>query len=112
MDEYENDYIERIHNGELLSRDSIKVDDDLKYKTPKGKIVYGGGGIIPDVFVPIDTVSNFNSGMLLYLNEFSFKYIDNHRATMSKLTLDEFVNSFDKDNKIMKAYIFPKITPG
>ncbi|MBP8792270.1 MAG: S41 family peptidase [Lutibacter sp.] len=102
---YENDYIERIHNGELLSRDSIKVDDDLKYKTPKGKIVYGGGGIIPDVFVPIDTVSNFNSGMLLYLNEFSFKYIDNHRATMSKLTLDEFVNSFDKDNKIMKAYI-------
>lgn len=102
---YENDYIERIHSGELLSRDSIKVNDDLKYKTPKGKIVYGGGGIIPDVFVPLDTVSNFNSGMLIGLNEFSFKYVDNHRAKMSKLTLDEFIKDFDKDNKIMKLYI-------
>ena len=102
---YENDYIERIHSGELLYRDSIKVNDDLKYKTPKGKIVYGGGGIIPDVFVPLDTVSNFNSGMLIGLNEFSFKYVDNHRAKMSKLTLDEFIKDFDKDNKIMKLYI-------
>lgn len=102
---YENDYIERIHNGELISRDSIKVNDDLKYKTPKGKIVYGGGGIIPDVFVAIDTTSNFNSGLLVSLNDFTFKYIDNHREKMSKWTMEEFAKNFDIDNKILKAYI-------
>jgi Periplasmic protease len=46
---------ERILNGELLYKDSIKVVDSLQFKTPAGKIVYGGGGIVPDVFVPIDT---------------------------------------------------------
>jgi len=47
------DLWDRYHSGELKSMDSIKVADSLKYKTPKGKVVYGGGGIIPDVFVPI-----------------------------------------------------------
>lgn len=102
---YDNDYIERIHNGELLSRDSIKVDDHLKYKTPKGKVVYGGGGIIPDVFVPIDTLTNFNSGLLVKLNDFTFKYIDDNREKMNKWTREDFGDNFDKDNKILKRYI-------
>jgi carboxyl-terminal processing protease len=102
---YSNDYIERAHNGELKYKDSIKVDDHLKYTTPKGKIVYGGGGIIPDVFVPIDTVNTYSSRLFGRLNGFVFKYIDNHREEMNKWELNKFVKEFDKNNKIFSKYI-------
>lgn len=102
---YNNDYLERIHNGELLSRDSIKVNDSLKYKTPKGKIVYGGGGIIPDVFVSIDTTGTFSAELYSQLNPFIFKYIDNHRKEMNKWELYNFVENFDLDDKIFNQYI-------
>ncbi|MFA5297987.1 MAG: S41 family peptidase [Lutibacter sp.] len=105
MAEYSNDYLERIHNGELISRDSIKVNDSLKYTTPKGKIVYGGGGIIPDVFVPIDTLGNFNPRFYSELNPFIFKYIDNHRNEMDKWELYDFVKNFDKNDIIFNQYI-------
>ncbi|MGE0091321.1 MAG: S41 family peptidase [Bacteroidales bacterium] len=55
-DDYYGDIIERYRHGEMFSADSIKINDSLKYTTPSGKVVYGGGGIIPDLFVPIDTV--------------------------------------------------------
>ncbi len=102
---YNNDYLERIHNGELLSRDSIKVNDSLKYKTPKGKIVYGGGGIIPDVFVSIDTTGTFSAELYSELNPFIFKYIDNNRKEMNKWELYDFVKNFDKNDKIFNQYL-------
>ncbi|SFS42373.1 S41 family peptidase [Lutibacter maritimus] len=102
---YDNEYLERIHNGELISKDSIKVDDALKYTTPKGKIVYGGGGIIPDVFVSIDTVNTFSNRLYGGLNDFVFKYIDDNRVKMSKWELYDFVENFDTDNKIFNQYI-------
>src|SRR5690606_26893812 len=52
-EDYYKQFYQRYENGELRSADSIKVADSLIYRTPKGKIVYGGGGIIPDVFVPL-----------------------------------------------------------
>lgn len=104
-DQYNNDYLERIHNGELVSRDSIKVDDSLKYKTPKGKIVYGGGGIIPDVFVSIDTTGTFSNELYSELSPFIFKYIDNNRNEMNKWELYDFVKNFDKNDKIFNEYI-------
>jgi carboxyl-terminal processing protease len=104
-DQYNNDYLERIHNGELISRDSIKVNDSLKYTTPKGKIVYGGGGIIPDVFVSIDTTGTFSAELYSQLNPFIFKYIDNHRKEMNKWELYDFVENFDVDDKIFNQYI-------
>jgi carboxyl-terminal processing protease len=103
--DYNNDYLDRIHSGELLSRDSIKVNDSLKYTTPKGKIVYGGGGIIPDVFVSIDTLSTFSSQLYGNLSPFVFKYIDNHRKEMNKWELYDFVKNFDKNDKIFNQYI-------
>ncbi|MBI9040760.1 S41 family peptidase [Lutibacter sp.] len=102
---YDNEYLERIHNGELLSKDSIKVDDALKYTTPKGKIVYGGGGIIPDVFVSIDTVNTFSNRLYGGLNDFVFKYVDDHRAKMNKWKLNDFVENFDKNDVILNQYI-------
>lgn len=102
---YNNDYLERIHNGELLSKDSIKVNDSLKYKTPKGKIVYGGGGIIPDVFVSIDTTGTFSAELYSELNPFIFKYIDNNRKELNKWELYDFVKNFDKNDKIFNQYL-------
>ncbi len=102
---YGNDYVERIHNGELISKDSIKVNDELKYTTPKGKIVYGGGGIIPDVFVPIDTLNNYSNRLYGRLNDFVFEYVDNHRIEMNAWELDDFVENFDKDDIVFEEYI-------
>lgn len=65
--DYENDYHERYESGELYSADSIALPDSLKFTTPKGRIVYGGGGIMPDIFVGIDTV-----GASFYLSDMSY----------------------------------------
>jgi carboxyl-terminal processing protease len=82
-DDYENDLNNRYDHGELLNADSIKFADSLKYKTPSGKIVYGGGGIMPDVFVPLDTAGCNRFTDILYasgaLNEFCYKYVDENR---------------------------------
>ena len=102
---YHRDYLERAYNGELISKDSIKMDEDLKFLTPKGKIVYGGGGIIPDVFVPIDTTSTYRNRIYRGLNDFVFRYIDNHREEMNNWELNDFVENFDKDNAVLHSYI-------
>ena len=102
---YNSDYLNRVHNGELISKDSIKVIDTLKYTTPKGKIVYGGGGIIPDVFVPIDTSRTYNTAFYRGLNSFVFKYIDTHRAEFNAWELKNFVANFDADEKIFNSYL-------
>lgn len=102
---YGNDYVERIHNGELISKDSIKVNDELKFTTPEGKTVYGGGGIIPDVFVSIDTLNTYSNRLYGRLNDFIFEYVDNHRSEMNDWELDDFVENFDKDDKIFEEYI-------
>ena len=102
---YDNDYLKRIHNGELMNKDSIRVNDTLKYTTPEGKIVYGGGGITPDVFVPIDTLNTYSNRLFRRLNEFVFRYTDNHREELSQWELNDFVENFDKDDKILNLYI-------
>lgn len=83
MENYNMESYNRYLNGELLSADSIHFPDSLKFYTPLGKIVYGGGGIMPDVFVPIDTVGNTNYFYELryrgILQDFSLQYVDNNR---------------------------------
>lgn len=82
-EQYETELLSRYQHGELLSQDSIKFADSLRYTTPGGKIVYGGGGIMPDVFVPLDTagISDYYSeanGKGL-INQFAYDYLDLHR---------------------------------
>ncbi|QTD36198.1 S41 family peptidase [Polaribacter batillariae] len=111
---YYQDYQKRIASGELLSKDSIKVIDSLKYTTPKGKIVYGGGGIIPDVFVAIDTTSYMSSFYFNSINNFAFDYVDNNRKKLEKWKIDTFVEDFDKNNAVFDTYlssIKDKVTP-
>ncbi|NLI72991.1 MAG: S41 family peptidase [Bacteroidales bacterium] len=87
-EDYELDLIKRFEHGEFDSRDSIQMVDTLKYKTTKGRIVYGGGGIMPDYFVPRDTakyspyftkVVNFG-----HIYQYALHYTDKNRNTLNK----------------------------
>tara|TARA_B100000809_G_scaffold107182_1_gene105609 strand:- start:1226 stop:2797 length:1572 start_codon:yes stop_codon:yes gene_type:complete len=102
---YAQDYQDRILNGELLSRDSIKVVDSLKFTTPKGKVVYGGGGIIPDVFVAIDTTAYLKGSYFRKLNDFTFEYADAHRKEILEKGFENFETSFDEQGLILKAFL-------
>ncbi|MCF6223731.1 MAG: S41 family peptidase [Flavobacteriaceae bacterium] len=102
---YFSDFEKRYDDGELMNADSIKVIDSLKFTTPKGKIVYGGGGIIPDVFVAVDTTIYFNNIHYRKLNNFVFDYADKNRNKLKYWVLDDYVKSFDNDNEIFNTYI-------
>lgn len=75
---YMDDLLQRYRNGELISPDSVHLDKELTYKTKGGRTVYGGGGIMPDVFVPLDTTSYTQNITRLYLdgrfNNFVYQY--------------------------------------
>jgi len=108
-DDYYHDYANRIRRGEMEHRDSIKFDDSQKFVTPGGKIVYGGGGIMPDVFVPIDTTTfseyynRVRSLGLIY--RFAFNYTDTHRATLEQFTTPEEIEGYLDDLNLMPEFI-------
>ena len=101
---YYNDLRLRYNNGELLNSDSIKVNDSLKFITPKGKTVYGGGGIVPDSFVSIDTSAYVNSAHGRMLSDFVFEYVDSHRDEVNIWKWNEFLENFDKDKQMFDQY--------
>ena len=86
LDDYYNEEYIRYEHGELYSADSIKPDKSKIYHTPAGKTVYGGGGIVPDVFVALDTMKYGPAVNKLYysgaLNNFAFEYTDQHRSQL------------------------------
>lgn len=102
-EDYYNNIYERFHNMEQLVADSIHFVDSLKYTTRSGRIVYGGGGIMPDFFVPVDTSGNseyynsiFRKGLVY---SFAYNYADEHRKILSDFTkADEFDEYLDKKN--------------
>ncbi|MDR0746012.1 MAG: S41 family peptidase [Mediterranea sp.] len=94
---YEMDVIIRYEHGEFFSKDSIKMDESLRYSTGLGRPVYGGGGIMPDIFVPQDTtgVSSYLSTVLSkgLTYQFTFQYTDRNRSKLS---------SFDDEESLLK----------
>ncbi len=92
--EYFKEYLERYKNGELQHVDSIQVADSLKFKTPAGKIVYGGGGIIPEVFVSRDTsrVAETLNYMLRsgFMGRYVFEELDKKRTYYNGLSQEQF----------------------
>lgn len=84
----------RFENGELFEKDSIKVSDTIKFKTKKGKLVYGGGGIVPDVFVPLEVEhGNESTAYLLQsgiVGNFVFEQLDKNRGAFTGLSFDQF----------------------
>lgn len=88
FDEYYNDINERMSRKEFEVSDSIHFNDSLKFTTPGGRIVYGGGGIMPDKFVPVDTtgVSTYFLKVRPLIYQYALKYTENTRETLKKYT--------------------------
>jgi carboxyl-terminal processing protease len=110
IEEYYAEESNRYKKGEFENKDSIKVADSLKFKTPGGKIVYGGGGIIPDIFVPLEV-----SGITHYINQaageglitdFAFNYADKERMRLKRFkTVEQFNKSFEIKPALFQDFI-------
>lgn len=105
-DAYRNELSERVDNGELYKIDSSLFVDSLKFVTPKGKVVYGGGGIMPDVFVPFDS----SGGSWYYtklqvspaFSAFAFDYVRNKRTKWDGP--NDFERSFQVSESILQQF--------
>ncbi len=107
--EYYNDINKRFMHGEFQKADSIHFNDSLKYTTPKGNVVYGGGGIMPDVFIPVDTIGYSEYFRKLagrgYIHKYAFMYVDKHREKLSKLKNDKQILNFIQRNPALPGLI-------
>lgn len=109
-EEYDEELGERTKNGELYYFDSIPRIDSLKRTTNANRTVYGGGGITPDIFVPLDTSMNskfyrdvIRKGLM---NEFTLTYVDDNRSELKQKypNIAEFKKSFEADAAFMKRF--------
>lgn len=107
-DHYDDDLAERTINGELYGNAEYHSVDTTKYFTGTGRTVYGGGGIIPDVFVPLDSNLMRTDYLTLrqYVQPFSFRYIEKHRADWSDKTLNDYAKDFSVDDAMMQSFYF------
>ncbi|NJM94749.1 MAG: S41 family peptidase [Cytophagales bacterium] len=109
LDDYNQDYMTRYEKGEFFHKDSIKFADSLQYTTLKGRIVYGGGGIMPDYFVPFDT--NETSGyfsQLIYSNtlkEYSLDYLEKNKKKLAKMSLNDFKENFEVTDDMVQKLV-------
>ena len=98
-DVYQHELQHRYEQGELVSADSIDYPDSLKYTTAKGRVVYGGGGIMPDVFVPMDTIRLSDYFLSLrsagIFNTFALSWADSHRSDPDFASFDAFLAHYD-----------------
>ena len=106
---YEMDVISRYEHGEFFSQDSIKVDETLQYFTGLGRPVYGGGGIMPDVFVPQDTtgVSSYLSTVLSkgLPYQFTFQYTDKNREKLSSFENEDALVKHLRSQRLIEQFI-------
>ena len=106
---YEKELIDRYMNGELYSRDSMKIDKDQVFTTLHGRTVYGGGGIVPDLFVARDTtgitsyyIEVANAGLL---QRYAFNYCNNNRAALNKMEdYNQFLRTAPSDEALTKDF--------
>lgn len=109
-EDYYDSFYERFHNGEIQNADSIHFNDSLKYITPGGRTVYGGGGIMPDIYVPYnsgDYAEYYNKlldkGLIF---QFAFTYTDHHRGELGKYeSFEDFDNNFKISKSVFNEFI-------
>lgn len=112
VEKYQKDLEERFRHGEMLSADSIQFPDSLKYQTlTLQRTVYGGGGIMPDIFIPLDTTryTMYHRKIVAQgiMNRISVQYIENNRKQLKKMYTDfgKFNSGFNTDEKLIKQLI-------
>ena len=110
MDDYGKDIMKRYRKGEFFHSDSIKFNDSLKYKTLNGRTVYGGGGIMPDYFVPLDTTLTSHYLNALYnsnsLQEYTLYYADEHKAELEKMGFGKFYKDFLVTGEMINRLVY------
>jgi carboxyl-terminal processing protease len=110
LDDYYHDFYNRVVSGELDNPDSVRFDDSLKFTTPGGRIVYGGGGIMPDIYVTIERDENLrfyttvaNQGLIF---QFAFDYTDSQREKLNTFaSIDEFIRNFRITDAVFSDFI-------
>lgn len=111
VEDYYADLTNRFKHGEFVTADSIRFPDSIKYFTTAKRVVYGGGGIMPDIFIPIDTTSSSGYYNDLWrksvFNDFTMDYLDKNRKTLvSKYpSVAAFKNEFKVDDAFMREFI-------
>lgn len=108
-DDYGLDWIKRFEHGEFFSADSVKFNDSLRYETISGRAVYGGGGIMPDYFVPLDTTMSsayvnrlFNSDSA---REFILDYMDKNKKKFDGMSFEDYYNRYQVSEEMLKSLI-------
>lgn len=108
-EDYSADWSNRLMHGEFFSADSVKFSDSLKYETISGRTVYGGGGIMPDFFVPLDTTMAsayvnrlFNSDSA---REFILEYVDSNKKKFEGMSFDDYYSKFKVSDEMLQSLI-------
>lgn len=106
-DDYEEDVSERLETGELYDGHEIHHEDTTKYYTGAGRVVYGGGGIEPDMFVPLDSI--LLNPYYIHLNQhiasFAFRYLEGHRPELEKYSMEDFSTKFNVSDAIATEFL-------
>jgi carboxyl-terminal processing protease len=107
--DYSSDWSNRFEHGEFFTADSIKFNDSLRYETKAGRAVYGGGGIMPDFFVPLDTAMSS-----VYVNrlfntdssrEFILDYLDKNKKKFEGMSFDEYYSKYQVSEEMLQGLI-------
>lgn len=108
--DYRMDIVRRYNNNEFFSADSIHFADSLRFTTPQGRTVYGGGGIMPDIFIPMDTthISSYyievTGRNILY--RYTMEYADKHREELNKVqTIQDLTALLDNDKTLFEDFV-------
>ena len=108
-DAYYESYYKRLEDRKLNQVQPESRVDSLKFTTPKGKVVYGGGGIIPDIYSPYDSIFNSNQFEFLkgtgVLDFFVFEQLDKHRGRYKSVSESQFLKEFDISNEIYQQFL-------
>ncbi len=111
VEDYYMDVYNRMKHGEMVHPDSIKFPDSLKYYTPANRVVYGGGGIMPDIFIPWDStwISDYYTELRRkgVLNQFTVQYVNDHREELLSEypEVESYIKGFEIDDAFMKNFI-------
>lgn len=107
---YGHDILDRYNRGEMFNQDSIKLDKSIEFKTMHGRTVYGGGGIMPDIFVPNDTtgitsyyINVANAGLL---QKFAFDYVDANRDKLGDVSsVEQLEKLLPADDTLLRQFV-------
>lgn len=106
-EDYAHDFMDRMESGELSGDHDMEVFDSTQYHTTNGHVVYGGGGIIPDVFIPLDTsiYSETYSALRQQISRFTYRFMEKPSLDFSEYTLETYRNDFNVSDDLFKEFV-------